>query len=440
MCTLVAGALCAGLALAVLTPPLDAPDEVHHMMRAYLLSEGRLQVMGRAAGAAATVPEQLLALHHFHAPERSRAAPRHPPRTLLETYREPFDPSRRLAVGRRTIVYSPLTYLPQALGMALVRHAGGSAAAIVLGGRLANLLAWLALSALAVRICGARAWSFTVASLVPMVVFLAATLSADAMTTAVALLFAALVWRAIVQVRTSGQARLALVGASAALGLVKPGCQVLLGMLFAIPGRAFESRGARVTTLASCLAAGLASAWIWRLYVSSADPVVTATWADPAAQLRGIVASPFDFVGVLASTLRDLWWSYARGYVGVLGYLNVYLPAWLYPSLLLLIVAVAALDGPDPPAFGAARRLYFVSLAAAGVVFVLVANYLVWTKPFGERIEGAQGRHFAPFAPLVLLAIPALGRIPRGAGWGIAAGVWVGLGFTVYRTISFYYR
>src|SRR3989304_1230691 len=66
-----------GLFFALATPPHDPPDEARHHARAWLVSSGRLGVVGEAPGHAASVPREITQLHrpgHHYSEEQLRGA------------------------------------------------------------------------------------------------------------------------------------------------------------------------------------------------------------------------------------------------------------------------------------------------------------------------------------------------------------------------------
>ncbi len=85
-------------------------------------------------------------------------------------------------------MYPPVPYIPSAIGIRLGRTFGASTFVLILLARLAELAAFIALLALAIRRLPSRAWILVVVALMPVALFQAATVSADAITNALALL------------------------------------------------------------------------------------------------------------------------------------------------------------------------------------------------------------------------------------------------------------
>ncbi len=188
----------AGLFLGVLfimvMPGLSAPDEVSHYLTAYRLSS---RMLGKAdlepvTGLAAVRSEDypLEDLSGVKTPEI--ADDEEPPAEVLGnpvtyyTYRTIADWDQRypqqggmVISGLADVRTTPVMYLPQAAGIALVRAAGGSALALVFAAKFLNLLAFLFLTSAAIGrmpfgkeiLCGV--------GLLPMTLHLAASMSYD---------------------------------------------------------------------------------------------------------------------------------------------------------------------------------------------------------------------------------------------------------------------
>ncbi|MCP5059200.1 MAG: DUF2142 domain-containing protein [bacterium] len=182
-----------GVAFGIATPPFDSPDEWRHFSRAYVISEGHYQAAGRLPPSQLSVPVDVLAIHELHGPLRRS-------HVFLEGFswlRDPVLPRSRIPlVGDASLrgagLSSPITYAPQAGFLLLGRQLGLSAAALLYLGRLATLLSWASLCWLAIRVTPTRRWSFTLLCLTPMSLFLAASVSADPLTSGLSLLLLAL--------------------------------------------------------------------------------------------------------------------------------------------------------------------------------------------------------------------------------------------------------
>ena len=189
----------AGLYLGVLfilvMPGLSAPDEMSHYLTAYRLSSRMLgkadlePVTGLAAVRTEDYPlEDLSGVKTPAIPDDEEPAAEvlgNP--VTYYTYRTIADWDLRypeqggmVISGLADVRTTPVMYLPQAAGMALVRAFGGSALSLVFAARFLNLLAFLLLtSAAIVRMPFGREILCGV-GLLPMTLHLAASMSYDA--------------------------------------------------------------------------------------------------------------------------------------------------------------------------------------------------------------------------------------------------------------------
>jgi uncharacterized membrane protein len=310
-------------------------------------------------------------------------------------------------------VYSPIVYLPQAVGVAVARVLGLPVLWFVYAGRLANLAAFLAVAWLALRATPAHATPLLLVALLPMTLFLAASLSADAPTNALAFGWLGLVLRAASRERPLGaRESLALGFMAAALSLAKPGYTLLVAMALAIPGSRFAGRSQRLLTLAGWAAAALVPGLLWSAYIASLAPSPLVPEADPGAQLRWMATHPVEFAGVIAASLaaaRRLWFA---SFIGVLGHADTWLPRWLYTFHPLVLLAAGVADGGVASPLRGSRRVLALAIAAATGFATLAIAYVGWNAVGTAQIQGVQGRYFIPFVPLALAALHA----PRATG------------------------
>jgi uncharacterized membrane protein len=141
---------------------------------------------------------------------------------------------------------------------------------------------------------------------------------------------------------------------------------------------------------------------------------------DPAAQLAHLVARPVRIVALGLETMREYGARYVHETVGVLGYLDVFLP-WPYlVAAGIAVILAAAVGSTARPS----SRLVAVSLASVVVSAggIWLSQYLLWT-PVGARIvEGVQGRYLLPCAMAACVLVPRRGADGAFGRW---ARLWV---------------
>jgi uncharacterized membrane protein len=409
-------ALPLGVLLGVTVPPAAAPDEGFHLGRVWILADGNPGLLGEKAPPAPiprAIPELYRAVNGDEFPPRPHPRPLHGWRALAGRPVDAAQPVNLRYAGSSP----PLVYLPALAGVAAGRALGLPVGALFWLGRAGSLAAWIALTWLAIRICPVRRWTLALVALAPTSLAMAASVSADAMTNAVAWLFLALVARSAFagERPLARRERVVLLAAAAGLGLVKSGTAALAPAVLAIPAARLGSRGRWLALAAGVACVALAPSLVWTRAVQGAAPPPAAPGADAAAQLAHVLADPFGFGRVLAATLGEGLGPWYRSFVGVLGLLIVPLPAaayWLYGAG--LAVATAS-DGPKPRALTPARRALLGAVFAGFVLATLVLGYLAWNPVGAPRVLGVQGRYFLPAAPLLFLALPSRASAPGPA-------------------------
>ena len=400
-------ALAAGVPLAFFTPPFQVPDEPGHFLRSYALSEGRLLARNQELGTGEVLPASLAEL-------------------VALTLRRPGDPESRLdpaALGRAgelelrpaerafltfptAALYSPLPYAPQALGIALGRPFGLGPLALLQLARLANLVAAALLIASALRALPAYGWLLAAFALAPMALFLRSSVSADALTFAIAVLLGARIARlAFAPGIPIGRVDFALVvGAAAGLCLTKPPYAPLVLAVLAILGRGPQRRRRAAlvaAALAAAVAAGLAAASI---AASVEESVRAGAGVDPGAQIAASLARPLRFAGLVAADFAARALGYGVEVLGRLGWLDAPVPLPALAALALGLAAHLALDTAPGLRVEVWRRLLFGAVTATAAVAIAASQYAMWTPYGAPFVEGIQGRYFHPLAPFAVWA------------------------------------
>jgi uncharacterized membrane protein len=399
-------ALAATFTMALLTPPLQVPDEHQHFYRAFQLSEGdwRGAKVGGALGA--ELPDSLgqladdfLGSRRLHIPRQVREFPW---RDTVSDLAKPLEPSKRAFLEFSAAVYSPIPYAPQIVGIAVARWLGGGALWALYGARFANALASVALAAIAIRLFPYRRPILATFAAMPMVLWLFGSASPDALLISGSMLLISVVTRAAAAGRWS-ISELALAAAlSSAICSFKPvyAPLLLLGYPTLVKARGFKY----ATFVHGCLLAASAAATI--IWFSALAPHIVSVreGVDPSAQLSAILAHPLSYARVLVNTISGYYGALTIEFIGTFGWLNVVMPIQVYLAAILLLISTCIVFRTDERASPIEATWSLVLLA---ITFVLVATplYLYWTMVGSDHIEGIQGRYLLP--TIGLLAVTA---------------------------------
>jgi uncharacterized membrane protein len=412
---LILGAM-GSLPLVILTPPFQVPDEVQHFYRAYQLSEFHLRAEVQNGVAGGTLPDSLpqMVKASIYTPDGiSYPARPAPIAKTLQLRSIPLDPSmRRFVAFPGSAFYSPLPYLPQALGIAVGRAIGSGPLFLLYLGRLFNCLAALALLGLAVIFMPFAEELVIFAGLLPISLFLYASLSPDAAVIGCSLVFSALSISASAHGRWRTRELWMAVAAAVVFCSVKPVYAPLL-LAAVVPGVFQPGEAARAIRAHAVLlgvALGVTTGWLLFAKPTMTTPL---SGAHPSAQVNLVLHHPILLIRVLVHTLNigSLINLYVQG-VGVFGWLTVLLrPGVVYVLPLAGLILLWKLDVCRPQERSTGRGLWQLALALASAVLIVVATYLRWAHVGQDEVAGVQGRYFVPL--LVLAGMAALELIPR---------------------------
>ncbi|MEC3913999.1 DUF2142 domain-containing protein [Nocardia sp. CDC160] len=454
-----------GAVWSVLTPPFWGHDEITQFGRAYQVAHGGFlpekihDDRGPAWGGDVPVSIDALMSYAFNDYQRDRDDEQDP----MVADPHVYDRLGAAAVSTsdtkqvwftNTAAYSPVPYVPPALGIRIAEALDLNAGGMVLATRWAGLLAYLLIVGFALRVLrGHRVqWlAFTIAVL-PIALFQAGTVTADTVTNALALLVSALVVKGLfLGERLTKPETVAALAATVLLPVCKP-TYVLIAMLTVlIPARRFGFGAAervapwqRVLPWAAAGIGAVAFAVWMKIAAPTGDGMSLMRpkkdWGSvrPGDQLHGILADPGHFVRVFGDSIarRDQHWFVQ--FFGELGFSYVEVPALtILASLLAFAVSVGAAERFSPRGANRLNTWLVLLTVVASVAMIYVTLYMSFTPVGYFIIDGVQGRYFVPLALLALAVLlrwmpvrltDAAGRFPtRGAAITVVAATSVAL-------------
>jgi uncharacterized membrane protein len=396
-----------GVSMVFLSPPFSVPDEPAHFCRAYHCSEGKLYAKKGDGVAGAELPASLADTFATFANQDASGDPFRTSWTRIKSALGiALEPQRRQFISfSNTALYSPVPYLPQSLVVGVARFCGLPPLAMFYLARMANLLSYLLLAAVAVRVIPVHKWTLAMLALMPTAVYLGASLSADAMTLGLALLVLAVALN--LALRGEGPIHRGLLALGFLLVFLALSKQVYAGLallFFMVPGSRFSCPAKRWLVAAVLIGVPLAidAAWTYSLRGLYAPML---PYVDPPAQLRWLLGHPWTYAAMLLKAVYSD--SDCLSMVGTFGWLGARLPHWTRLAYWIVVCATAVLDGGNPLPLNLRAR----AVAAITYLFTFAVMstfvYLSWTSVGSPSIEGTQPRYFLPIVPLLLL-------LPRG--------------------------
>jgi uncharacterized membrane protein len=241
----------------------------------------------------------------------------------------------------------------------------------------------------------------------PMSLWLAASLSADAMVDSLCFLFVAVTLNfAIADDRPmTGRRIAALLVLIAAVALAKTAYLPITLLALTIPARKFGGRKNYWLFFALALCVGLCVSVAWTLS-TYADFVKTT--GSPSQQMAFILHHPLDTAREYVGQLFSI--AFLCSIIGKLGWYDTRLSRFMVAIYAAVLVWTAWMAGK--PAVDLTRRQKsIIALVAIGIwlaVFALVD--LAFTQVGAHGVTSLQGRYLIPLTPLVLLLL-----VPKSA-------------------------
>lgn len=455
LCILVCGAL-----FCFADPPFQAPDETLHYLRSYSISQGHFdfdydrtypddvarllhafpgawvtahtsQGMGHDAnGQAAAYSTKGYALK-----QRGEGAP---VESVADSFAEYFDAQQQgtqLPPVHEPIAVMVLPFLPQAAGMALARLLGFGALGCLYGARLANLAAYTLLCWLALKNCRRYQPVFLAVMLLPLSLFMAASVSYDAALLGFYYLVASYYCKDEITDRDVGVFLFAFVMMNSA----KPYINLLwLALPLILPRKAWKTRWKKWQVFVAGLVLALGMTFFVTWYgnafrfhypTTAFDRMLGEGVVDQMGQLRFILSNPLRYLAVMVGTLYEN--GLFLGQLGTFGWLDLPIPLLDLFSPAVLVFA-AALSVHEKSSLRLAPALGLGGLSVVYIAGAITAMYITYTPVGMVRVIGLQARYFLPVFLMLLVLLAALlshvleprlgdGRKPQYVGLGTGA-------------------
>jgi uncharacterized membrane protein len=407
--------------LVLIFPITATPDETVHLARAYEIAHGRWIAQAGPDGIVGidmptSLIDPLAVTPDGRMVRRDPTAKLTPSEAVDAWFAYPLNPEvTTFRPTADTASYFPVSYLPQAVAVALGEVLGLPAGIIYLLARLATLAVRIALGFAAIRLWPVKPWAFAAINLLPVAMAQSISPGADAMTMSLAALATAIVLR--VRLHRDGPRlnawQLAGLGAlGCAVGLTKPVMLIFPLLCWLIPARRLRpgwSVGTKVLLTAVPVVVGA----VWVLAGQGlAAGQGAGTGNDTAGQASYLLHHPWAAMTVIVRTFftgaSDLS---VRSLAGMFGWLDVGFPLWLMVGVYVALAGY--LWCYHRPVRGLDRTLRVVSgVAAVALAYgTYMALYVAWSRVGARSVDGVQGRYLIPALYLALPVFPNLAKL-----------------------------
>jgi uncharacterized membrane protein len=431
-----------GVIFVFTTPLLWGADETTQLGRAYQISQGHIQPeyfgIYHGGGYGGQMPTAFLKLIYqvnydltTHGSENSYGVGQiSNPKAYNNLGSQKIGKAATPYVFSNTASYSPLAYLPSAIGLRLGISLRLDVSNTIYLARLCDLVFYILVVWFAIKILNFSKikWIIFSIALLPMALFQASMITADDVTNAICLLLFALVAKGILSSTKFSTIEKVIIGLTViGIPLLKPAYFPLIFLLLLIPNVKFsDNKKAAWIIKGTILFIGMLLFGLWsydvRNIANTFRLVLPGTgWSaiNQGQQIHSLVRHSLSYFVTIFRTLLIYDNALFSEFFGLLGFNYVSIPAIsIIASFLSIVLALLISDSLKLKLAKLKITTIFIIIAAS-VFIVFTTFYITITAVGAGVIEGLQGRYFIPLAaPTVLglsLLIPKL-RIGRTTG------------------------
>lgn len=372
-------------------------DENKHMMRIFEISEGHMLSEKGENGAGGRIMADNLV-----------------PFDYIDSYSEVgsywnvslnYDEPVSYTFGN-TALYSPVSYLPQVLSVAVAKLFTDRTVVIAMFAKIAGLIFCLTTMYFSVKNLPVKKECLILIAAMPMFMQQMVVITADGFLNGIAIGFTAYVlylsycYKEQIQPRQIALIYLCMI----LLGLCKIVFLPLCLLAFSIPWEKFGSKKKYWISLLTGFGVTCVANLGW-LVISSSYLYEVRDGVDSGMQVLHVLQHPINYLNVIYNTILEkheiiFWEFFGDG----LGALNIHVDRWIYYffAALLLILAVAKTDDIE---IRIKDKIIMFIVTVGAVLLIFTSEYVQWTAVANEVIEGIQGRYFIPVALIICIML-----------------------------------
>lgn len=392
-----------GMLFLLLTPPCQVPDEPSHFYRAFQVSE--LNIIAKKSDdglVGGFLPQNLQITAEkargnipFHYENKIKV------NEIFPLFKLPLDSDiRKFVHFPGAALYSPVPYLPQAIGIAIGRFFNSSPLVLFYIGRLFNLFTWVCLVYSAIRLAPFFKWPLVLLALMPMSLFQAASVSADSATNGLSFFLIAITLRYAFDENKviRGRELCILFLTSILLVFCKVFYFFIPFIFLAIPVKKIGKKKKYFIFFFLLVLLMITMVTAWAFIIK--DIYIPLRGSSPAEQLHFIFSNPFKFIYIMFSTWLTNGFS-LESFIGNLGWLDTDIRfQFLY---FIVLIFISLINRQENIMIKLTEKSIFFTITLATASLISTLLYLSWTEVGSKIINDIQGRYFIPISPLLFL-------------------------------------
>lgn len=389
-------------------PLYRIPDEGAHFIRAYEISQGHMLTSHKDGVPGRELPQNLIPIQVSNGPNIRWY-------NVFSASNEivGYDMDKEFYAFPGSALYSPMSYLPQSIGIFIVKLFTNNVILIAYGGRLFNWLFVLIITYFSIKFIPIGKNIILMITLLPMNIHQSILLSPDGIINTLTVLMVAFVFNIYAKREKMNKKKLILmylliIGISLYKIVYVPFCL----LLFIIPKESFLSK---VNYYKHVIVTGilvLITSMGW-LAISSRYLIEFNPGVEGGSQIKFILLHPIRYIYILIKTVLINGESYFYTLLGShLGWLDINVNHVILLIYTALFAVVVFCDGDKIiMKINMKNILLLGSVSVLTFLLIMTSLYIQWTKVGNDIILGIQGRYFIPLLlPICIISKTILNK------------------------------
>ena len=383
-------------------PMYRGHDENRHMLRIYEISEGHLLTEVHDDVVGTPLPKVVIdGTGKYWREEMSY-------NDILDLKDVEIDYDDTKITSMDTVaIYSPVQYIPQAIGMVFSRLISDNLLLMLYMARLFNLIVCVVLLYFTIKLIPFGKLLVYLISLLPLSIEAFSTMSPDGITISLSMLLIAYILNIIFKPERVVQKKdIAIISViSVIIALCKIVYVPLVTAILLIPTSKFKSKKSKVLTSVFVIGISLAVNLIW--FKISTNYLAIVSEGSSTDKIINVLTSPIDYFRMLLYTINYNGSTYMErlfGSVLAMGeFVKLYFIVPFVFSMFFLFEGATNKELKNKFSKFQNIVIFLIALVVVGLVFTSL--YVQFTDESSMTISGVQGRYFIPILLLVGLLL-----------------------------------
>ena len=306
-----------------------------------------------------------------------------------------------------TALYSPIQYTPQVIGFCVGKIFNFGPYILGMMGRIFNLLAYVFIGYLCIKIVPKAKLFYMLVLLSPNMLQCATTLSADAFTNIIFLLYISIIFKIIMEKKKiSKKEKISLFVLSILITLCKIVYFPIVLMLLLMDEKYFDNKKSRILFCVTTICISTIVSLFW---IRCTNGVFSIAYNRSVLQRQFILSSPLSYFIVLVRTFAYYMIDYIEClFVGTTMYHSQLNMPPIISFLYVIVIVMSLFNDNKENGFNYYQKYSILVIMVMIIVLISTAIYVQCTAQYfsvaNSTIRGIQGRYFIP----VILLIPLI--------------------------------